>query len=204
MDVTRWGIGLEDRLSQYIHQLEEHVQPTFEQMSQQVLQGAIRTQKSLLPTGTGRSSPPLFDRVGLSPAGIPSILQQKRAENLELMIRAGEDYAKDLLAVLDSPDTWNMTIGDLHELIQQLDGKSLSRSALIARDQVYKLNVALTRQLQLNAGVTKYVWATCRDDRVRPTHRANEGRTFYWSSPPAITGHPSHDPGCRCLPLPSP
>ena len=49
MDVTRWGIGLEDRLSQYIHQLEEHVQPSFDQMSQQVVQGAIRTQSSLLP-----------------------------------------------------------------------------------------------------------------------------------------------------------
>lgn len=42
-----------------------------------------------------------------------------------------------------------------------------------------------------------YTWRTMRDDRVRPTHAANEGRVFAWRDVP-VTGHPGHAPNCRC------
>lgn len=42
-----------------------------------------------------------------------------------------------------------------------------------------------------------YTWRTAHDERVRPAHAANEGRVFAWSDPPP-TGHPGHDPNCRC------
>ncbi len=36
-----------------------------------------------------------------------------------------------------------------------------------------------------------------RDERVRPSHRMNDGRIFSWSDPPD-TGHPGEDHNCRC------
>lgn len=72
------------------------------------------------------------------------------------------------------------------------------RAALIARDQVNKLNGALTRMRQTNLGITQYIWRTSRDERVRETHRLNEGRKFSWNEPPAETGHPGQDINCRC------
>ncbi len=43
----------------------------------------------------------------------------------------------------------------------------------------------------------RYVWRTREDDKVRPSHAANNGRVFSWSDPPP-TGHPGEAPGCRC------
>jgi SPP1 gp7 family putative phage head morphogenesis protein len=72
---------------------------------------------------------------------------------------------------------------------------------LIARDQTSKLNGNLTRLRQEEIGVTRYKWSTAGDERVRPTHRANEGKIFEWANPPK-TGHPSHEINCRCVAIP--
>ncbi len=44
---------------------------------------------------------------------------------------------------------------------------------------------------------THYIWRTRGDDKVRPSHAANNGRVFAWNDPPE-TGHPGEDYGCRC------
>ena len=87
---------------------------------------------------------------------------------------------------------------DLRKEIQAQFGNTRSRAALIARDQVSKLNGNLTRLRQQGVGVRHYIWRTSRDERVRPTHRAHEGKTFSWDKPPAGTGHPGQDYQCRC------
>lgn len=46
-----------------------------------------------------------------------------------------------------------------------------------------------------------YIWSTQDDDKVRPSHAANEGRIFAWDNPPA-TGNPGDEPGCRCMAVP--
>lgn len=47
----------------------------------------------------------------------------------------------------------------------------------------------------------QYVWRTQRDERVRRSHRINDGRIFSWSDPPS-TGHPGEDFSCRCEAIP--
>lgn len=71
------------------------------------------------------------------------------------------------------------------------------RARLIARDQTKKLNASLTKLRQQEIGVEEYVWRTSLDERVRPTHAANEGKTFRWDKPPK-TGHPGDEVNCRC------
>lgn len=44
---------------------------------------------------------------------------------------------------------------------------------------------------------TYYIWRTSGDNKVRPSHAANNGRIFAWDNPPA-TGHPGEDFNCRC------
>jgi hypothetical protein len=44
---------------------------------------------------------------------------------------------------------------------------------------------------------THYIWRTRGDDKVRPSHAANNGQVFAWDDPPE-TGHPGEDYGCRC------
>jgi hypothetical protein len=47
----------------------------------------------------------------------------------------------------------------------------------------------------------RYVWLTSGDEKVRPSHAANDGKIFYWSDPPS-TGHPGEDINCRCVAVP--
>lgn len=86
--------------------------------------------------------------------------------------------------------------------IQKRFGITTRRANLIARDQTAKLNSSLTKLRQQSAGITEYRWQTAGDERVRATHRANDGKTFSWDKPPKITGHPGTDINCRCVAVP--
>ncbi len=44
---------------------------------------------------------------------------------------------------------------------------------------------------------THYIWRTRDDDKVRPSHAANNGKIFAWDNPPPA-GNPGEDFGCRC------
>lgn len=76
-----------------------------------------------------------------------------------------------------------------------------NRAALIARDQTSKFNGDLTRLRQANIGITRYVWSTSLDERVREEHAALEGQIFSWNDPPEV-GNPGEDINCRCVALP--
>ena len=79
-----------------------------------------------------------------------------------------------------------------------------AKAALLARDQVLKLNGAVTAARHQAAGITQYVWRTSKDERVRETHRALEGKRFTYGHPPVVdpkTGRrdePGQDYQCRC------
>ncbi len=91
---------------------------------------------------------------------------------------------------------------DISKTIQKSFGITHRRATLIARDQTTKLNASLTRLRQEEVGVEEYIWQTSGDERVRATHRANDGKKFRWDSPPKETGHPGHDVNCRCVARP--
>lgn len=88
-----------------------------------------------------------------------------------------------------------------------------NRAALIARDQVNKLNADLNRMRQKEIGINQYIWRTALDERVRDSHRILEGRRMSWDNPniyitsnnrriPRPTNsvhlHPGQDINCRC------
>lgn len=76
-------------------------------------------------------------------------------------------------------------------------GVMRSRANLIARDQVNKLNGAMTSERYQRAGVNRYIWRTSRDERVRPAHEELEGTEWDFRTPPEI-GNPGYPIQCRC------
>lgn len=89
--------------------------------------------------------------------------------------------------------------------IQQVYGVSRRRAELIARDQTAKLNGQIQRAQQMDAGIEEYIWYSCRDSRVRDSHKKLDGKKFSWKAPPIVdakTGrrcHPGQDYQCRCI-----
>lgn len=138
----------------------------------------------------------------LTAEGVDDALLLATRENVNLITSIPQQF----LTQIESAVTAGIQQGQKAEsLIQQIIriGKvTESRAKLIARDQTSKINGALNEIRQTNAGVTKYVWRTSEDDRVRPSHKDNNGTVFRWDTPPSKTGHPGHDINCRCYPEP--
>ncbi|MBF2051947.1 MAG: minor capsid protein [Candidatus Sericytochromatia bacterium] len=132
------------------------------------------------------------------------------ARDSSLLIKdIGDKAARDIeLLVQDAVYRGTMT----SELTQQIEGilsgimqdqkdKVQARAALIARDQIGKLNGNINRTRQETAGIKRYRWRTNMDGRQRPEHSARNGQIFSWDKPPA-DGHPGQPVRCRCVPEP--
>ena len=73
-----------------------------------------------------------------------------------------------------------------------------NRAKLIARDQVCKLNSQLSRQRFKANGITKAIWRTMGDERVREEHENRNGQEF--SLETGLDGEFPGDPiNCRCF-----
>ena len=114
-------------------------------------------------------------------------------------------------------------VGDIAREINEVYGMGKRHAALVARDQTAKLNSAITRKQQEDAGVRMYVWDTSSDQRVRDSHRRmqgvycryddaavysdDEGKSWKRKTldMPNIKGkfmHPGEDYQCRCIAMP--
>ena len=91
-------------------------------------------------------------------------------------------------------------VEELTESIMHMADVNEKRAALIACDQVGKLNSQLAQLEQMNQGCDSYIWQTMMDNRVRPEHAARQGKRFYWDDPPS-DGHPGWAIRCRCTAL---
>lgn len=108
------------------------------------------------------------------------------------------------------------TMTSIAKQIQEQYKLSRRKAQLLARDQVSTLNSQITKLQHEDAGCTKYRWSTSRDSRVRPCHKALDGKVISWDDPPEMwydtksrgrvsTGrrcHPGEDYCCRCVAIP--
>lgn len=125
-----------------------------------------------------------------------SHLELYARDNVNLVTK----MAAETLTKIENTVTAGARAGLRHEDIaaevMRVADVSESRAALIARDQVAKLNGELTRARQTSVGIEEYRWETSGDERVRESHKANDGKVFRWDDPPAETGHPGEDYQC--------
>jgi len=95
-------------------------------------------------------------------------------------------------------------VEDLAARIRSEVSTTPAKVALLARDQVLKLNSSVTSARHQAAGITQYVWRTSRDERVREAHRELDGTRQSYADPPVVdprTGrreNPGRDYQCRC------
>ena len=102
--------------------------------------------------------------------------------------------------------TKGRTTTQMTRLIVNAYGMSKRHARLIARDQTAKLNGAIQKAQQQDAGIEEYIWSTSDDSRVRHSHRILNGKTFSWNEPPETDNgrhcHPAEDYQCRCVARP--
>lgn len=123
------------------------------------------------------------------------------SQNAQLITSIPDEELERVAGIVERGLQSGDRISEIEKHIQKSFGITHRRAKLIARDQTTKLNASLTKLRQQEAGVTEYVWQTSGDERVRPTHKENDGKVFKWDKPPK-TGHPGTEINCRCVALP--
>jgi SPP1 gp7 family putative phage head morphogenesis protein len=103
---------------------------------------------------------------------------------------------------VQSAERWETLADRLREGIAQVNNLSDYRVNLIARDQTAKMTSAFNEARSASVGITQYTWQTAGDERVRPTHRENDGKLLSFDDPPTETGNPGDDVNCRCVAIP--
>lgn len=129
------------------------------------------------------------------------VFRDFRAKNTALIKTMAEDKVSRVRRVLREAGA-GTRVEDVAERLRAETGITERHAALVARDQVLKLNGQVTEQRHREAGITHAVWRTSKDERVRSAHRAMEGVRFAYASPPMIGGHPTLPGGgvqCRCV-----
>lgn len=133
---------------------------------------------------------------------VEDVLVSMTRSNVALIRSIPEEYFKKIESMIWTNVTQGTKSTSMIKELQKIGNVTEKRARLIARDQTAKLNSALNQQRQQNLGIEEYVWRTSGDgDRVRETHRENNGKTFRWDDPPE-TGHPGEDIQCRCVAIP--
>lgn len=116
-----------------------------------------------------------------------------------------EPFKNQLVALI----TKDATIGEIKKAIQKNFKVTKGKAAVIARDQVGKLNGALNKYRQQQLGGKRYYWRRTRDSRCRAQHEklgaaSDRGKLYLWSQPPIVDpitkrrAHPGEDFQCRC------
>jgi uncharacterized protein with gpF-like domain len=156
---------------------------------------------------------------------VTDALDAFRAENVDLIQSIPDEMLEQVGDVLEKAWESGARVETLSDALQARFGVSESKGDLIARDQTLKLNGQLARERQQAAGITRYVWSTSSDERVRGNpsgkypnpsktgrivsdHYHLNGKTFTYGEPPITneaTGarnEPSQDYQCRCVAAP--
>lgn len=140
--------------------------------------------------------------------GADALLDQWRRDNVALITSIPEQMLDQVYELVTEAQTTGRRVEDLASDIERRFDVARSRAELIARDQVGKANGDLVRARQEDAGVSRYVWSSSRDERTRRRHRELEGTVHAWDDPPVVderTGrreHPGGDYQCRCVAVP--
>lgn len=137
--------------------------------------------------------------------------------NIRLIRSIPDRELGEVQKIFANPETKTLRVEQIRKLVQERFEVSKSRATLIARDQTLKLNGQITKVRQQRAGVSRYIWTTSADERVRGNpdgtwpkgnHWELDGTIQDWNAPPIVDertgrrGHPGEDYQCRCTAVP--
>lgn len=103
------------------------------------------------------------------------------------------DVEKTIQKFVTTGKTHKALAAELEERFDMAEG----RAARIARDQTLTLYGQINADRQQELGVTRFIWRTMNDERVRDEHRELEGQVFSYDDLPD-EGLPGQPINCRC------
>lgn len=109
------------------------------------------------------------------------------------------DLSLGFAFIVDAIMVWNWQKSLVSDYKDGLIRKSNDKVEFISTNTILKVYTNSLMEMCMRAGIDGYIWQTMEDNKVRPTHAANNGKYFTWKRPSPITGKPGDEPNCRCL-----
>lgn len=163
-------------------------------------------QKQLVRTVSG------LEGISVSPDVTPEIrkaLDEKLTHNLDLAIK---DFTREEIPELRRLVEENVFHGGrsdrLADIIEARFGVAKRKANFLADQETGLLTAKFREERYSEVGVREYIWSTSHDLRVRPDHRALDGKRFSFASPPVCDRasgrrcNPGEDYRCRCIARP--
>lgn len=141
-------------------------------------------------------------------SGLAEHLELFVSDNVKLIKSLTGGHLEDVKGIVTRGARAGLRHEEVAAQIQRQFGVAKNRAALIATDQIGKLNGEINQLRQTNLGVRRYRWSTSLDERVRKDHRRLEGSIQEWAKPPVVNpktgerGHPGQPVRCRCSAIP--
>lgn len=130
----------------------------------------------------------LRDGLGADPffadRGLASLTDDFIASSVELITGMGRRSMDDVERAVDGAVASGRRWEELAPEIEGALDVEPARARLIARDQVGKFYGQVNASRQQQLGVTRFIWRTVEDERVRDEHRELNGRVWEYASPP--------------------
>ena len=111
-----------------------------------------------------------------------------------------EKFTNNTLFAMSQGESLDTIVGQFSEVVSERK----NHAKFLARNQVQNYNSVTTKIRAQNLGITKAVWVTAGDERVRPSHADRDGKEFdvsegLYSSVDGKVLHPGIDFNCRCV-----
>jgi SPP1 gp7 family putative phage head morphogenesis protein len=137
----------------------------------------------------------------LASRAVAATIDEFTRENVSLITKLSQQTLQSLEGDLIQAVRSGRRASEFEQVVQDRLGVGRRRAALIARDQIGKLNGEITKARHMELGITHYEWSTSNDERVRPEHVALDGQVFSYANPPD-EGNPGMPINCRCTAIP--
>lgn len=133
---------------------------------------------------------------------IAGLLNDSVRANVALIRSVNSDTRSRVEAVVYDAFVNRRTKKEFTDALAKVMGITKKRAWLIASDQLYKLNIALTAYRNQQMGIELYEWEHLDGQKhPRPVHVARDGKLFRWDKPPQ-DGPPGYAVNCHCAARP--
>ena len=135
--------------------------------------------------------------------GLNSFKNAKSIQSVDMINKLKTDtitaYKTNVLRRMSAGDS----LADLYQEVKKQTGMRLKSGDLIARNELKNFNAELANKRATNNGITKGIWITAQDERVRDSHAKFNGKEFdidkgLYNSATKQWIKPSEEINCRC------
>jgi SPP1 gp7 family putative phage head morphogenesis protein len=206
--IARGELGLDSMradVADYVRRIIEEIESSIiEEVPESALAELARRKGTQVSDQNRRALQQQFQRVlGIDAVAADPALDRRlnffSAENVRLIKNMQREHMARIGAITTNGLAAGKSARELTREIEKANGIPRRRAALIARDQVSKLNGQINKARQEASGVTHFTWRTVGDERVRDEHEQLDGMTFSWAEGAPDEGFPGQPVNCRCV-----